>query len=175
MTPFKLPDVAAMDAEGRANLRENAERLLGSGSPTEKSKAQDVLDELARVIGIEEMQRRDTVARMGIPARVANAFTSTPPAETEQALLQVLLENPDHTSQALSAKLTWGGQSWHMHFGKMCEKREHLLWGAEPAATRDANFYCGILANYSDVSHGFTMKPEVAEGLAAIGIKRSTR
>ncbi|THK37650.1 hypothetical protein EHS39_13515 [Ensifer sp. MPMI2T] len=175
MTPFKLPDVAAMDAEGRANLRKNAERLLRSGSPTEKSRAQDVLDELARVIGIEEMQRRAIVARMGIPARVANAFTSIPPTETEQALLQVLLDNPDHTSHALSAKLTWGGQSWHMHFGKMCERREHLLWDAEPAVTRDANFYCGILASYSDLSHGFTIKPEVAEGLAAIGIRPSNR
>ncbi|MDK1386298.1 hypothetical protein QN224_12855 [Sinorhizobium sp. 8-89] len=175
MTSSKLPNIAAMDAPKRAELRKNAERWLEKGSPVQKVDAQAVLDELARVHGKEEMDRRATVAAMGVPERVAKAFTSMPPTETEQALLQVLLDNPDLTSQALSAKLAWGGQSWHMHFGKTSERREHLLWDAEPAVTRDAHFYCGILAIYSHVSHGFTMKPEVAEGLAAIGIRPSNR
>ncbi len=128
-----------------------------------------------KLTDVEEAERRAAVAGMEIPERVVNAFTSMPPTETEQALLRVLLDNPDHTSQALSTKLGWGGQSWHLHFGKMCERREHLLWDAEPAVTRDAEFYCGILANYSDLTHGFTMKPEVAKGLAAIGIRLSNR
>ncbi|RVE80123.1 hypothetical protein CN227_18640 [Sinorhizobium meliloti] len=156
-------------------MRKNAERLLEKGSPAQKVDAQAVLVELGRVHGREEIERRTTVAAMGVPERVVNAFTSMPPTENEQVLLQVLLDNPDQSSQALSAKLGWGGQSWHLHFGKMCERREHLLWDAEPALTRDANFYCGILAIYSHVSHGFTMKPEVAEGLAAIGIGPSNR
>lgn len=175
MTRPTLPDVPAMDLEKRAQLRKNAERLLTTGNPAQKLDAQAVLDELERVHRKEETERRAIVAAMDVPERVVKAFTSLPPTDTEQALLQVLLDNPDHTSQALSSKLAWGGQSWHMHFGKMCERREHLLWDAEPSVTRDANFYCGILATYSELSHGFTMKHEVAEGLAAIGIRPANR
>ncbi|WP_331373243.1 hypothetical protein [Sinorhizobium chiapasense] len=172
---MKKPDIAKMDSTQRAQLRENAEHYLEHGTDAQKAAAQGALQELARIVDEDEAERRSKISGMAIPERVVNAFTSIPPTETERALLQALVDNPDQTSQALSAKLGWGGQSWHLHFGKMCERRERLLWDAEPAVTRDANFYCGILANYSDVSHGFTMKPEVAAGLAAIGIKPSTR
>lgn len=171
----KSPDIARMDASKRSQLRENANRLTQSGSDLQRAKAAAVLDELRRVEDDELAARREAVAGMGIPERVAAAFSELPPTETERRLLQVLLDNPDSSSEALSAGLNWKGQSWHMHFGEMNKKREHLLWVAEHAVVRDASFYSGILALFSDSSRGFTIKPEVAEGLAAVGIRPSMR
>jgi DICT domain-containing protein len=171
MTTTGAPLVAAMSSQRRTQLRKNAERLLQTGTVAQQVAAQSTLDELDRLASHEEQQRRASVASMNIPERVANAFTSLPPTETEQNLLQVLLDNPHETSQALSSKLGWRGQSWHLHFGTMCQKREALLWAAEPAVVRDALFYCGMLADCSKGDSRFTMKPDVAEGLGLIGIK----
>ncbi len=171
MTALKIPDFAAMSPQSRVQYRKNAGRLLQTGTAPQKAAAQAALIELDRLERAEEQERRASIAGMRMPERVANAFTAIPPTETERNLLQVLLDNPDETSQELSSKLGWGAQSWHLHFGTMCQKREHLLWDAEPAVVRNSSFYSGILAIYSDGSHGFTMKHEVVEGLARIGIR----
>lgn len=175
MTALRIPDFSGMAPQSRAQYRKNAERLLQEGTAAQRAAAQAALDELGRLATAEELERRAAVAGMNMPGRVATAFADIPPTETERNLLQVLLDNPDQTSQALSSKLGWGAQSWHLHFGTMCQKREHLLWDAEPAVVRNASFYSGILALYSEGSHGFTMKPEVAEGLARIGIRPTGR
>jgi hypothetical protein len=171
----KSLDVARMDASKRSRLRENANRLSQTGTEAQKVQAAAVLEDLRRVEEGEEVARREAVAGLGIPERVANAFKELPPTETETRLLQVILDNPDSSSEALSAAMNWKGQTWHMHFGEMCKKREHLLWAADHAVVRDASFFSGILALFSDSSRGFTIKSEVAEGLATIGIKPSRR
>jgi hypothetical protein len=171
----KSPDIARMDARQRFQLRENANRLSQAGTEAQKVQADGVLAELLRIEESEELARRASVASLAIPERVANAFNEMPPTETETRLLQVLLDNPDSSSEALSAALNWKGLAWHMHFGEMSKKREHLLWTADHAVVRDASFYCGILALFSDSSRGFTIKPEVADGLAMIGVKSTTR
>ncbi|MGO6895430.1 hypothetical protein ACCT15_16265 [Rhizobium ruizarguesonis] len=171
----KLPDIAGMDKAKRSQLRANAERLREKGSEAQKFQAAAALDELRRIEEEEKVSRRATIASLKMPERVANAFTELPPTETERRLLQVLLDNPGGTSEALSAAIQWKGQTWHMHFGEMCKDREHLLWAAEPSEVRDASFFSGILAVFSDLSRGWTIKPEVAEGLAMISIVRSRR
>ncbi|MGV1834670.1 hypothetical protein ACQZ6C_07905 [Rhizobium rhizogenes] len=167
-------DIVAMDAAKRSQHRANAERWLANGTEAQKAAAEAALDELDRVEGEEEANRRQVIASLGALERVANAFKKLPPTDTEKGLLQVLLDYPDSSSEALSTAMKWRGQTWHMHFGEMCKKRESMLWPAEPAVVRDGNFYCGILAHFDD-ENGWRFKPEVAEGLAAIGIKPSKR
>lgn len=171
----RLPDIKVMDVAKRSQLKANAERLLQTGKETQKTQAKATLEELRRLDGEERQALREAIAELPTTKRVAKAFTALPPTDTEATLLRVLLDNPDKSSEALSVAMKWKGNSWHMHFGKMCERRKHLLWAAEPSETRDANFYCGILVTYSHSSHGFTMKPEAAHGLAAIGIFPSKR
>ena len=90
--------------------------------------------------------------------------------ETEEKIVQVLLDHPGETSTGLSTLLGWGGQTWHMHFGEMCKKRETFHWPADDATGRDASFYSGILADLSKHNR-WTMKPDVATALAALGLR----
>jgi hypothetical protein len=110
---------------------------------------------------------------LGLPkaSRIVEAFQSMPMTETERKIIQALLDNPGATSAALSKAAGWKNMSWHMHFGIMCFNRGAYLWPASFDERRNADFYSGILADYSDEIHGFTMKPEAVEAFAALGLK----
>ena len=102
-------------------------------------------------------------------ARIVRAFQDPPPSKTERRVIQVLLENPGQSSAFLTSKCGWRGQSWHMHFGKMCRRRGRLLWPAPYEARRRADFYTGILTDFDETTRGFTLKPEAVEGFRQVG------
>lgn len=110
----------------------------------------------------------------GMPAaeRVVEEFRAVPPTETDIKVIRALIQNPGSTSTELSKALGWGGKSWHMHFGKMCEAREVYLWPAERFEKKDANFYSGILADFSADGSLFTMKPDVAAAFEELGFAK---
>ena len=159
----------------RAKLRVNAERLAATGTPAQQAQAKAVLAELDRVAQIEAARQHAAVSAMDMAARVAAAFTKRPPTKTEEAVIRALLDNPHATSTELSKACGWRGVIWHKNFGTMAKLREADLWPAEPFTKRDANFYSGILADFDPDGSRFTMKPEVALALKALGIASRAR
>ena len=101
-------------------------------------------------------------------AAIFAAFRQIPMTKTDERLVQVLLDHPDSTSQDLSAEMGWRGKGWHLHFGSMCRRREHLLWLAPLDACRP--FYAGILTKFNGRTHGYTLLPEAAEAFARLGL-----
>ncbi|WP_167644699.1 hypothetical protein [Mameliella alba] len=157
--------------EERARMRRNAEDKKASGPPKLRADAEKLLDALDTL----EVQEREAVRTMPVAERVVQAFRKRPPSETEEKLLRVLLDNPGSTSTALSQALGWGAQSWHLHFGTMCQNREADLWPAPPSKTRDANFYSSILADFERDGATWSLKPEVVGALAQLGIHAKAR
>lgn len=102
--------------------------------------------------------------------RVVEAFRAHPATETEVKVIRVLLANSGTTSTALSNRIGWSGQSWHVHFGTMCKTREAWLWPAVTSELRDKQVWSGILANYDKATSGWTMKDDVAGAFAALGL-----
>lgn len=100
-------------------------------------------------------------------SKLAEAFRDQPLTETEVAILKVLHKNPRRTSAELSNLLGWEGQSWHLHFGEMCRRRESQLWPAGRSEVRDADFYSGILA-FLSLDNRWVLWPEVADALDKI-------
>ena len=162
-----LPDKTEAD---RAKMRTNAERLLTSGTPAQKADARKLLDALDASFAAEREKLNDLLSKMPMSVRVAEAFRKRPPAPTEEEVIRALLENPHSTSRELSRAYGHDSQIWQMHFGNMAKAREADLWPAEPFATRDANFYCGILADFDPEGSRFTMKPEAVRGFTELGI-----
>ena len=91
-------------------------------------------------------------------ATVVDAFQHAPMSETDRMLVQVLIDNPDASSEQLTEAMGWKDQAWQLHFGKMCERREHLLSPAPFEPKRNAPFYSGILADFDKDTRGFTLK-----------------
>jgi len=155
-------------AEERRQMRENAQRSLATGG----QRASDATA-LLEALDAFEAQARDR--RMRGPAdahRIAPIVEAFQPmSETERMLVQVLLDNPDASSEQLTEAMGWKDQAWQLHFGKMCEKREHLLWPAPFEPKRDAPFYSGILADFDEDTRGFTLKPEAVEAFARLGLR----
>jgi hypothetical protein len=157
----------------RAKMRANVERLMAKGTPAQQADAAMVLDALNAHTLTERQRLNDLLSKMPMSARVAGAFRKQPPTANEEKIIRALLDNPHSTSTDLSRACGSDSQIWQMHFGNMAKAREADLWPAEHAVTRDANFYCGILADLDPNGSRFTMKPEVTLGFAALGI--STR
>ena len=171
MTTLQIIDaIPGMGRDARRRLRENASRWL-NGSPSQAAEARQVLEALDEVSERERSQASRPLAEADAVARVVRAFQDPPMSETERRVVQVLLDNPDRSSEFLTAKCGWQGQSWQMHFGTMCRNREHLLWAAPFEPKRNAPFYCGILADFDETTRGFTLKPEAVEGLRQIGLE----
>ncbi len=160
--------IPSMTPAERQEMRHNSERRLKD--PKLAGQAQAVLDALERQAAAEAAALAERVAGLPMARRVAEAFTAKPMTEKERDLVQVLLDHPGSTSKELSRALGWEAQSWHLHFGTMCQQRQGRLWPAARAEKRDANFYSGILAELSP-DNRFTLRPEVAEGFAALGLK----
>ena len=162
-----IPEKSEAD---RAKMHTDAERLLSTGTAAQQADARRLIDALKAATLAERQRLNDLLSRMPMSVRVAEAFRKRPPTPNEEKIIRALLENPDSTSCELSQAYGFDSLIWQMHFGNMAKAREADLWPAEPFATRDANFYCGILANFDPDGSRFTMKPEVVLGFAALGI-----
>lgn len=158
-----------MSREKRARVRENAQKVMAKGDGAQKEAALEVIEALDR---LEENEHQELVGRLSgidVAARVVEAFRVEPMTETEAKIIQALLDHPGSSSSQLSEALGWGGQSWHMHFGTMCFNRATYLWPAPKSEMREADFYSGILADWSPEGQ-WQMKPEVAAAFAELGL-----
>jgi hypothetical protein len=165
-----IASIPSMTPEERRKMRANAEKALATGKDGAKADARRLLEAL-------DAQKKNETEALASRARklprtqlVLEAFAADEMTETDRKIVQVLLDNPGLSSSALSEKLGWGGMAWHMHFGEMCKKRISRLWPAPHAEKRDADFYCGILADLSQ-THLWTMKPEAAVAFASLGLR----
>lgn len=155
----------------RRKMRENATRWITSGTDAQKRQAGQLLEALDAQIMSERAKLNEVLSAMTLAARVVEAFRKQPPTPTEEKVIRALLDHPASTSTELSRACGWKGQIWHNRFGTMCKNREINLWPAEPSATRDANFYSGILADLNPEGNRFTMKPDVVRAFADLGIR----
>ena len=115
---------------------------INAGSPKLREDARKLIEALDAFEQSEQAAHVQWVRNTTPANRVARAFQEMP-VGNEVKLLKVLVDNPGSTSAALSDKLGWGGQAWHMHFGTMCQAREAWLWPAEKSEMRDRHFYSG--------------------------------
>jgi hypothetical protein len=171
MTVAQLIDaIPSKSAEQRRQMRENARRAIEAG----RSRAPEAK---ALLEALDAFEARERDRRMQAPpgsARVAlvlDAFRKMPRTEPERELVQVVLDHPDASSERLTHEIGWHNQAWQLHFGKLCERREHLLWVAPFEAKRNDRFYSGILAEFDEITRGFTLKPEVVEAFARLGLR----
>ena len=154
----------------RLRMRENAEKWLTERDKVKVTSAAQLIGALDKLEEEERAELNAKLSGMTDAERIARAFTEDPASETETKIISVLAAHPGLSSEELSEQLGWKGQTWHLHFGTMCQEREHNLWPSEPSKKRDARFYSGILADLDLESGTWTMKPEVAEALAGIGV-----
>ena len=170
MTDKIIASLPQKSTAERARIRANCEDKLANGTPQQQADARKVLDALDALAQSEAATLYDRLSGMTVAARVVEAFRKQPPTETEVTVILALLNTPAATSTDLSRACGWKGQIWHTHFGTMCKKREADLWPADPALTRDGNFYSGILADLDPEGNRFTMKPDVAAAFAELGM-----
>ena len=147
----------------RRTIRARAEDWVVNGTPEQREAGGKVLDAFAK---LEEREAASEPV-----SKVENAFAKMPPSDLELSLMQVLIDNPGSTSTKLTQAMGWNDKAWQLHFGKIGWDRQDYLWPAPWNTTRNEPFKAGILADYDEVNSGFTMKPEVVEGLERIGIK----
>jgi hypothetical protein len=166
-----IASLPSKTAEERAQLRRNAERLRDSGPAAQRPNAVRLLDAIAAYETDAPKQRAERLGSMTLTGRVIEAFRTTPLKEGERRLVQVLLDRPGASSAELAAALGSRGGTWHLGFGSMCKLRRADLWPGEWVERRNAEFYCGILADAPEPENLFTMKPEAVEAFAAMGIK----
>lgn len=163
--------IAALTAAERKKLTANANRWLETGSEKQKAQAQQVLDDIAgagQALAEAEVERINALTP---ELRIQEAFTSQPPTKTDVKVIAALIHHPGATSEELSKASGWKkGNAWHLHFGTMCFKRRAYLSPAPAAPHRgdDQSFYSGILADFDDATHGFTLKPEAATAFRAL-------
>lgn len=170
MTVARLIDlVPTMGVEERGRMRDNARQRLERGG----QQAIDAKALLEALDDFEAQQRQalaDHVTALDIVQRIVEAFQKKPMSDAERRVIQVLLDNPGLSSEALTEKAGWRAQAWHMRFGLMCRDRNHFLWPAPFDEDRGANFYSGILADFDESTRGFRMKSEAVEAFARLGL-----
>ena len=170
MTTSRLIELIPMKSgEERRQMRDNARRLLERGG-SKAAEAKALLEALDAFEAQARAHRNNRKADGDVVMTVVAAFHEIPLSETDEKLVRVLLENPDASSGELTEKLGWKNKAWQLHFGEMCKRREHLLWPSPFERKRNAPFYCGILADCDEHTHRFTMKPEVVEAFARLGV-----
>ncbi len=163
-----LASIPNMSAEQRRQVRANAEKHLAN--PAMEANARRVLEALDQQAETEESALIEHVRGLSKSQRIVEAFRHDLMTETERRLVSVLLDNPGQSSEGLSKAMGWGGQTWHMHFGEMCKRREARLWPAKRSETSDAAFYSGILAEWT-AETGWNLKPEAVEAFKVLGLK----
>ncbi len=162
--------IPTKSAHERLQMRGNAHRLLESGG----AQAADAKALLVALDAFEAQEREACVrhvAGLDNVERIVEAFQTKPITDAERHIVQVLLDNPGLSSEALTEKAGWKAEAWHMRFGLMSRDRDHFLWPAPFDENRRANFYSGILADFDEETRGFTMKPEAVEAFARLGLR----
>ena len=144
---------------------------MQSGDANKAKDAREVLDALTAAEAHEREAQAAAVAALGNVERVVQAFTKLPLSKSDEKAVQVLLDNPGLTSEALTLKAGWKAQAWHLRFGLMCSARAHLLWPAPFEASRGADFFCEILTDFDETTRGYNFKSEALEGFARLGLK----
>ena len=162
--------IPAMDKDQRRTLRDRAAAWDAEGKAGRAADAQSVLEALDAAEVMEREQVTRHVANLDKTQRVVEAFTRPELTEHERRVVQLLLDNPGLSSEALTREAGWGGQAWHLHFGLLCRARGHLLWPAPFEESRSADFFSGILADFDPETRGFTMKPEAVQGFRQLGL-----
>lgn len=166
-----LERLPGMDAPARQRLRANASTWASDVDSRKQKEGAQALAAIEAYEQEERERRRQDLQGMDVSQRVIEAFRQIPLSETDQKVIQALLDHPGSASAKLSAAVGWRGNAWHMHFAEASKKRAHLLWHGPWVEERKAEFYCGILADFEDAGSRFTMKPEVVEAFAALGMK----
>lgn len=152
----------------RREMRKRAEDWIASGDPVKGAPGQQMLDALDAADAVDRAER----VSGPLSDRVTNAFRHRPWTDHERKLIQVLLDNPGSTTTDLNRAAGLGDNMvWQMHFGNMCKDRADYLGTPPPAVTREGWFWSGLLADATAETNLFTMKPEVVEGLARLGLK----
>lgn len=147
----------------RRLIRARAEDWVADGSSAQQEAGRKVLDAFAKL--------KEREAASDPASKIENAFTRMPPSDLEGSLLQVLLDHPGATSTTLTQAMGWQDKAWQLHFGKIGWDRQDYLWPAPWNDSRNEPFKAGILADFDEATSGFTMKPEVIEGLERVGVK----
>jgi hypothetical protein len=93
---------------------------------------------------------KERVANMTFQERVEAAFTEALPADWERAALNVLAENPDATTEELSAKLGYS-DTYMNWFGMVCADRQPWLG---PAVRRPDGklIYSDLLCKFTPIT-----------------------
>ncbi|TKD45279.1 MAG: hypothetical protein E5W98_14180 [Mesorhizobium sp.] len=133
-----LAAIPSMDKKKRESARINAVAKLSH--PSMSAGARRLIGALDAQSELEMATLSEHVRQLPIPKRGVDAFTHQPMSETELKITQVLLDNPGLCSEGGWPKTRMGAQSWHMHLGEMCKKREARLWPADNAVVRNAAF-----------------------------------
>jgi len=171
MTAARLIDaIPTKSVEERRLMRENARRAIHQGGPR-AAEAKGMLEALdAFKADALDPAAHDLIGRDAATI-IVEAFQRMPMSETERRLVQVLLNHPEASSEQLSQHMGWTEHAWHLHFGTMCSKREHLLWPApfEPSIGR--RFHGGILTRFDATTRGYNLKPEAVEAFARLGLR----
>lgn len=156
--------------------RARAVKLQENGTEEQKAAAGRLIAAIDDHEAVAAAAHSERILGLPMARRVVEAFTATPLTENQRKIVQALLDNPGATSTELSSAYGHpGSMIWQMHFGNLCKDRQSDLWPAEKAVTRDALFYCGILADIDRETSRFTMKPDVAAGFAELGIRAKCR
>jgi len=164
--------IPRLSDEERRRMRENA--LAGiSGTAQRAPDAKAVLE----AIDAFETKEQQRFKALDVADRIAEAFRRVPMSPSERLAVQVLLDHPGASSDQLSGKAGWRGQSsWHLRFGTMCRDRGHLLWPGPFEEKRKAEFYSGMVADFDEQTRGFILKPEAVEAFTQLGLRpRGTR
>lgn len=165
-----IASLPSRTTDQRKQMRLNALEQSESSEPKKAAEAQQFLAALDEVEANEHAELIAEVADLEPAARVIKAFTVEPMTDTEQKLIQVLLDNPGSTSGELTEMIGWKGMSWHLHFGTMCANRGVYLGQPPKAMTPNGKFYTGILADFDNATSRFTMKPDVAAAFGRLGL-----
>ncbi len=165
-----IASLPSRTTDQRKQMRLNALEQSESPDPKKAAEAQRFLAALDEVEANAHAALITEVAGLEPAERVIKAFTADPMTDTEQKLIQVLLDNPHSTSGELTEKIGWKGMSWHLHFGTMCANRGVYLGQPPEATTPNGKFYTGILADFDNATSRFTMKPDVAAAFAQLGL-----
>lgn len=166
-----IASLPSRTAEQRKQMRLNAIEQSESADPKKAAEAQQFLSALDEVEANANAELIAEVAGLEPAKRVIKAFTAEPMTDTEQKLIQVLLDNPHSTSGELTEKIGWKGMSWHLHFGTMCANRGVYLGHPPKSTASNGKFYTGILADFDNATSRFTMKPDVAAAFAQLGLE----
>ncbi|CAN7554206.1 hypothetical protein [Neorhizobium tomejilense] len=171
-----IASIPGQSRADRALIRARAVKLLESGTGEQKDAANRLVAAIDDHEASTSAAHSERIRSLAMAQRIVEAFTAAPLTENQRKLVQALLDNPGATSTELSSAYGHpGSMIWQMHFGNLCKDRQSDLWPAERSETRDALFYCGILADIERGTSRFTMKADAAVGFAELGLKARTK